>query len=127
MHLGAEQLVRHRAADQRRGDVVEERRDHEHHHEQHERALPVGGQEARQHQRHAALLEMPRQEREAHEQQEEVGEDHPLVREVAQQPADARAFLESGERRSCRRVTAGSPVSATRQRVVVEERDARAA
>ena len=36
---------RHRPADQRRGDVVEERRQHEHDREQHEAAVPVVGQE----------------------------------------------------------------------------------
>ena len=80
--LAAENVPRHGAADQRRGDVVEEARQHEHDDEQHEAALPVVGQEGRHLVGHAALLEMPRQQRKAHQQQEQVREDHPFVLQV---------------------------------------------
>ncbi len=69
---------RHRAADQRRGDVVEKARQHEHHHEQHETATPVVGQVIGQPGRHVALLEVPRQQREPHQQAEQVREHDPF-------------------------------------------------
>ncbi len=77
--LGAEQGVRHGAADQRRSDVVEKRRQHEHDHEQRETTLPVVRKEARQHCGHARLLEVPRQQRKTEQQAQQVGENHPLA------------------------------------------------
>ena len=67
-------------------------------HEQHEAALPVVGQEVRQHLGHVAALEMVGQQREAEQQAEQVGEDHPLVRHVQREAAEPRAGLEAGER-----------------------------
>ena len=61
-------------------------------------ALPVVGQEGRHHIGHPALLEMPRQQRKAHQQQEQVREDHPLVLQVQRKPGEAGAELEAGER-----------------------------
>ncbi len=95
MHLLAEHRGGHRAADQRGGDVVEEGREHEDHHQQQEAALPIVGEDLRQHHRHVGILEVLREQREAHEEPEEVGEDHPLVREQAHQAGQPRALRES--------------------------------
>jgi hypothetical protein len=43
MHFAAKYLLRHAAADEGRGDVVEKTRDHGHNDEQHEATLPVIG------------------------------------------------------------------------------------
>ena len=123
MHPGAEQLVGHRAADQRRGDVVEEARDDEHHHQHQEAAAPVGRQEARQDHRHVALLEVPRQQRKAGEQAEQVGNGDPLMAQVADEARHPDARLEAGEGdlvEADRREAAEGHV----QRDVVEQRDA---
>ena len=97
VHLAAEHLARHHAADQGRGDVVEEARQHAHDHQQQEGALPVVGQEGRHDVGQLALLEMPREQREAHQQQEQIGEDHPLVPHMQRKAAEAGAELEAGE------------------------------
>ena len=97
MDLSAEHGVRHRPADRRRGDVVEEGRQHEYHHEQHERALPVARQEPGQQRRHLAVLEMLRQQRETEQQAQAIGEDDPLMGQVGEQARDAVARLEPGE------------------------------
>ena len=96
VQLALEHGAGHRAADQRRGDVVEEARQHEHHDEQHETAAPVVGQVVGQPPRHVAFLEVPRQQREAHQQAEQVREHDPLVVQVAGQPAEARAVRKAG-------------------------------
>ena len=88
--LAPENMPRHRAADQRGGDVVEEARQHEHDDEQRKAALPVVGQEGRHLVRDAALLEMARQQREAHQQQEQVRQDHPFVLQVPAETREAR-------------------------------------
>ena len=88
--LPSKHVARHRAADQRRRDVVKEARQHEDDDEQREAALPVVRQESRHLVRHLALLEMPRQQREAHQQQEQVGEDHPFVLHVQREAGEAR-------------------------------------
>ena len=94
----AENMARHGAADQRGGDVVEEARQHEYDDEQHESALPVVGQEGRHLVGDAALLEMPRQQRKTHQQQEQVREDHPFVLQVPGETRQAVAELEARER-----------------------------
>ena len=63
---------------------------HEDDDQQHEAALPVVGQDGRHDVGHLAFLEMPRQQREAHQQQEQVGEHHPLVLHVADEAGQAR-------------------------------------
>ena len=122
MDLAAKNSVRHRTADQRGRDVVEKRGQHEHHHQQNEGTLPLARQVLRQHGRHLAVLEMLRQQREADKKAQQVGEDDPLVREMADQSRDAVAGLESGERKLVdgdRR----QPDQRHAQRVVVEQRD----
>jgi hypothetical protein len=97
VHLPAEHRSRDRAADDRRGNVVQERGEHEDHHQQHEPTLPVVGQESRQDRRNAAFLEMVGEERESEQQQQQVAQDHPLVDQVHPQPRQARTGLEPGE------------------------------
>ena len=92
LHAPAEQRVRGGAADQCRGDVVQEcgqRRTRC----ASSASAPVQSsrQAARQRLRQAARLEMGREQREADEQQEEVRQDHPLVREVRREARRARA------------------------------------
>ena len=95
-------------------------------HEQHEAALPVVRQEVRQHLGHVAALEMVREQREAEQQAEQVGEDDPLVRQVRREPAEARAGLEPGE---AELVDDDGREAGQRdlQRVMVEQRHARSA
>ena len=70
-----------------------------------------------------ALLEMAREQRKAHQQQEQVGEDHPLVLQVRGEARQAGAVLEAGEAELVER-DGGKPGQRHLQRVVVEQRDA---
>ena len=81
------------------------------------------GRILRQHLRHLAVLEVVREQREAEQQAEQVGEDHPLVRHVGRQAAEAGARLEAGEDEL---VEDDGREAGERdlQRVAVEERDA---
>src|SRR6185369_1178273 len=97
MHLVAEHRGGDRAADDSRGDVVEERGQHEDHHQQHEAALPVVGQPVRQYRGNLAPLEVVRKQCETEQQAEQIGEDHPLMQQVQAEPGEARALLEAGE------------------------------
>jgi hypothetical protein len=97
MHLALEHARRHRGADQRSGDIVEEAGQHEDDHQQHEGAHPAFGQQPGQHLRHAAVLEMPGQQRKADQQAQQVGEQHPFVGHVHAESRDAGAGLEPGE------------------------------
>jgi hypothetical protein len=97
MHLALEHAGRHRGADQRRRDVVEETGKDEDDHQQHEGAEPAFGQQPGQHLRHPAVLEVPRQQCEADQQAEQVGQQHPFVRHVRAETGDAGAGLEAGE------------------------------
>ena len=123
MHLGLEQLVRHGAADQRGGDVVEEAGEHENHHQHHEPALPVVGQILGQDGRDVALFEVAREQGKTHEQAEQVGQHHPFVLEVPGQAGRPVAGLETGEQQFVKRDRrqAGQPDV---QRVVVKQRNA---
>ncbi|MBI4754539.1 MAG: hypothetical protein HY778_03770 [Betaproteobacteria bacterium] len=87
--------MRDGAADDGSGDVVQEAREHEDDRQQHEGALPVVGQEARQRLGHAAVLEMPQQQGEAQRQPEQVGAHHPFVGHVGRQAGKARAEPET--------------------------------
>ncbi len=62
-----------------------------------QRALPVVGEKGRHFIGNATLLEMAGQQREAHEQQKQVGQDHPLVLEMEDEAGEARAGLEACE------------------------------
>jgi hypothetical protein len=87
-----------RAADQRRRDVVEETREDPDDHQQHKRPEPAFGQQPRQHFRHAAVLEMTRQQRKADQQAEQIDQQHPLVRHVRPEAGEAVTGLETGDR-----------------------------
>jgi hypothetical protein len=78
-------------------DVVEERGHHEHHRQQHQPARPVVRQDAWQQQRQLALLEVPREDGEPHQQREQVCEQHPLGREVSDETRRPRDAVEIGE------------------------------
>ena len=97
MNLALEHVPRNGAADQGRGDIVEEAREHEHQDEQHDAALPVVRQQRRHLIRNPALLEMPGQQRKPHQQQEQIGERDPLMRHVVAEAGQARTVLEAGE------------------------------
>jgi hypothetical protein len=86
-----------RAADQCRGNVVEEARQDRDDREQGETARPAVRQDRRHLVGNAAVLEVTRQDGEAHQQQEQVGERHRLVLQVQREAAQARAELEAGE------------------------------
>ena len=73
---------------------------------------------------HAALLEVPRQQRESHQQQEQVGEDHPLVPQVQRaSPAMPGPSLKPVNSELVSRDD-GEAGQRDLQRVVVEQRDA---
>src|SRR6266550_4505630 len=97
MHFGAEELMRHRATDQRRSDVVEKTGKNPYHHQQQETAFPIMRKILRQNQRHMAFLEMARQQSETHEQAKKVRKDDPLVADVRYKSNHAGTGLEAGE------------------------------
>ena len=123
VHSAPEDLLRHRTADQCRRDVVEEARDHCDEDEQHEAALPVVGQEARHLVGDLAFLEVAREQGKAHEQEEQVGEDHGLVRHVLDEARQAGAVLEARKAQLVER-DGGETGQGHLQRVVVEQGDA---
>jgi hypothetical protein len=90
MDLAAEHMARHRAADQRGRDVVEEAGQHEHDREQDQSVR----QEGRHRVRDAAVFEVARQDRGAHQQQEQVREDHPFVPHVQREAGEPGTGLE---------------------------------
>ena len=98
VHAPAEHALRDRATDQRRGDVVEEARQHEHQRQQQEAATPVVRQQVGQPPRQPALLEVARQQREPEQQHEQVGEHRPLAAEVTEQAGKARHTVETSRR-----------------------------
>ena len=65
---------------------------------------------------------MLRQQREAHEQPEEIRENHPLVGEEPREAFQSRALREPGEHELVGRDDR-EPVDSDPQRVMVEERD----
>ena len=87
----------HRPADQRGGDVVEEARQNEHNQAQRKPALPVVRQHRGHFIRNPALLERARQQREAHEQQEQVRQDYPFVLHVLAEAREPDTELKSSE------------------------------
>ena len=123
MHFALEDVARHRAADQGGRDIVEEAREYEHDREQREAALPSVGQERRHLVRDAALLEMARQDRETHQQQEQVRQHHPLVLDVQRKAAEAGAGFESRERELVED-DGGEAGERDLERAVMEQRDA---
>ena len=89
MHLAAKNDVRHGAADQRGGDVVEKRRQHEHDDQQRETAFPLARQVSGQFTGNLRLFEVFGQKCKTHQKTEQVRQNHPLVLEVQNQSAEA--------------------------------------
>ena len=121
MDLAAEHGSRDGPANDRRGDIVEERGQHEDHCQQHEPALPVVGQEARQDRGNAALFEMIGNQRKTKQQQKQVGEDDPLMRQMGGEAREPVAGLESGEPELVQRDDCEA-AERHAQRVAVEQR-----
>jgi len=69
------------------------------------------------------LLEMPGKQREAEQEAQEIGENHPFVPEMSPEPAQSRAFLESGEAQLVQG-DHGEADESDVERVPVEQRDA---
>jgi hypothetical protein len=90
-----ENMLRDRGADKRRGDVVEERRDHKHEDQEHETAGPVIRQRGRHPIGKAARLELAGKEGEADQKQKQVRKQHPFMREMGKEAGEARAFSEA--------------------------------
>ena len=120
MHLAAKHGHGDGAADHRRRDVVEKARQHEDHHQQYETALPVIGQKFRQPRRYLAFFKVLGQYRKAEQQAEQVGENHPLVREVQAEARDAVAGLEAGHQQLVGD-DGGQPDQRHAQRVAVKQ------
>src|SRR3954453_261973 len=96
MYLSLEHVPGHRAADQGTSNIIEEARQHEYNCEQNQAATPAVWQECWHVVRDSPLLEMTRQDRETHQQQKQVGEDHPFVLKLKHQ---ARKVLTLSEAR----------------------------
>ncbi len=113
----------HHTAEHRRGNVVEEGRQHEDHREQRDAPGESVGEQVRQVVGNIAPLELVRQHLEADQEQEQVGYDYPFVFCVRQQCCEAAARGEGSHERfeGEDREQAGD---ADHQRAVVEQRDA---
>ena len=123
MHLALEDMASNRAADQGRCDVVQKARQHEDDHEQQEPAGPTVRQEPWHLVWDAAVLEVPRQDCKAHQQQEQVGQGHPLVVHLQHETAESLALPEPGEEQ----LVDGDhrePGQRDLQRLVMKDRDA---
>ena len=86
-------------------------------------AGPAVRQEGRHLVRDAAVLEVPRQDRKAHQQQEQVCQNHPLVVHLQHEAAETLALPEPGEEQ----LVDGDhrkPGQRDLQRLVMEDRDA---
>jgi len=123
VHLAAKDDAGYRAADQCRRDVVEKRRQHEDHHQQDERALPVIGKQLGKPRRHLARLEVPGEERKAQQEAEQVREQYPLVHEMQHEPRRTRTFGKRRERDLVER-DHDEAGDGDFQRVMVEQRHA---
>ena len=97
VNLPPKDVARHRAADQRSRDVIEEARQNEDYDEKDDAAFPVIGQHGWHLIGNPTLLEVPRQNGKSHQQQEQVGQHDPLVGHVIAKAGHSRAELESGK------------------------------
>jgi hypothetical protein len=96
VHPGPEKLVRHRSADKRGGDIIEEGREHPDENKKGESAFPFRGQKLWQDDRHVAFLEVARQKREASQETKEIEQNDPFVFEMEKEPGRARPGLKAG-------------------------------
>ena len=99
------------------------RREHEDDGKQRKAALPAVRQERRHLVRDAAVLEMPRQQRKAHQQQKQVRQNHRLVLHVQAEAGEPGAGLETGEDQLVEH-DRGKARQRDLQRLVMEESDA---
>ena len=123
MHFALEDMPSNRAADQGRCDVVQKGGQHEDNQEQWETAGPTVWQDPWHSIWNAAAFEVPRQDRKAHEQEEQVGKGHPLVLHLHHETAEPLALSESGENQ----LVEGDycePGQCNLQRLAMEDRDA---
>lgn len=97
MDVALEHVARDRAADQGGSDVVEETREHKNDGEQRNAASPAIRKKRRHLIGYVTLLEVAGKDGEAHQQQEQVRQDHPLVLHVPSQAGEPGAELEAGE------------------------------
>ncbi len=88
-------MPRNRRADQCRSDVVEERGDHEHKNEEHESTGPIVGERGRHPIGNATCLEMAGEEREADEQEKQVGDQDPFMRKMGKETGESGALFEA--------------------------------
>ena len=79
------------------GDVVEKCREDEDDGEERQPALPVVRQNRRHLVRNPTLFEVAGEERETHQEQEQVRQDHPLMPDMQREPAKTRPVLEACE------------------------------
>src|SRR6266404_7979600 len=97
MDLALEDVTRNRAANQGRCDIVEEARQYEHKDQQGHAALPVVGEQSRHLVGNSAVFEMTRQECKSHQQQEQIGQRDPFMRQVLTEAAKSGTILKAGE------------------------------
>src|SRR3954466_3442709 len=90
-------MSRHRAADQGRGYVVQKARQHKDEDEEDDATAPIVRKQRRHFVRDPAFLEVPRQNRKSHQQQEQVRENDPFVLEMGDEATEACAEFETGE------------------------------
>ncbi len=91
-----EHMPRNGRADQRRGDIVEERGDGKHENEKHEASGPVVGQSGRHPIRHTARFEMAGKQRKANQKQKQIGDENPFIGEMGEQAGQPGSFDEAG-------------------------------
>ena len=124
MHFFSVHRGRYGAANQCRCNIVKKRREHEHQYQQYKSAPPVVGQVVRHDLRHLALFKMVGEQRESHQQTQQIRKQHPLVPKMPHESCDACAGLKTCE---------GNFVSCDHdrayhrdfQRVLMQERNAR--
>ncbi len=97
MNLAVKNVASRGAADECSGDIIEEARQHEDDDKQDTTALPVIREEGGHLVGNGAFLEVPRQQREAHQQQEQIRKDGKFVPKVQAEARKAHARFETCE------------------------------
>jgi hypothetical protein len=123
MYLALEHVPRHRAADQGSGDIIQEARQHEYNREQSQAATPAVWQICRHCVGDSTLLEVTRQDGEAHQQQEQVGENDPFMVKLQHKAVETRALAEAREQKLVDR-NSGKTSQRHFKRLVVKHSDA---
>ncbi len=123
MDLAAEHMARNRAADDRRGDVVQKARQDEYDDQKQHAAGPVVRQQPRHPVGQGAFLEVTGEQRKSHQQQEQIGEQRKFVAQVVSKTGKPGAVPKAGEDQFIGRDHAKAG-QRNRQRVPVKQRDA---